>query len=127
MTRRPSTATDQTAPLGRSTLPTWSIRYRKTIRLVTPQHAAPYRVSSGTDVLMRTSTDSVKVKVNIKSVIDTFITGFLNTIAMIRGVSWELASCTATSKADDTNTTSVNIDAAIVASRAWAELTLRSV
>src|SRR5690349_10980351 len=111
MTRRPSTATDQTAPLGRSTLPTWSIRYRKTIRLATPQHAAPYSVSSGTEMLMRTSTARVNVNVNMNSVIDAFITGLRNTMPMIRGVSCELASCTATSNADDTNTTSVNMDA----------------
>ena len=35
---------------------------------------------------------------------------------MIRGVSWVLASCTAISKAEHTNTMKVNIDEAIISS-----------
>ncbi len=41
-------------------------------------------------------------------------------MAMIRGVSWALASCTATSNAEQTKTTNVNIDEAKVANTARA-------
>ena len=41
-------------------------------------------------------------------------------MAMMRGVSWALASWTATNSADETKTMNVNIDAAIVPSTARA-------
>jgi integrase len=48
------------------------------------------------------------------------IDGLRKTIPMIRGESWALASCNTTSRADDTNTTNVKIDAAKVPSTARA-------
>jgi hypothetical protein len=45
---------------------------------------------------------------------------------MTRGVSCELASCTATKSADETNTIKVNIEEAIVPNAAWAVFVGRS-
>jgi len=56
------------------------------------------------------------VKVNTKSVKEYFVTGLRKTRAMMRDVSWALASCTATSKAEETKTMKVNMDAARVSS-----------
>ena len=66
--------------------------------------------------MIRTSTACEKVKVNTNTVNEIFVTGSRNTRAMIRGVSWVLASCTAISKAEHTNTMKLNIDEAIISS-----------
>ena len=71
-------------------------------------------VSMGTVVLIRTRTAREKVKVNTNSVNESFVTGSRNTMAMIRGVSWALANCTAISRAEQTKTMNVNIDEAII-------------
>src|SRR5438477_12212576 len=55
---------------------------------------------------------------------EILVTGSRNTMAMMRGVSCELASCTATNNADDTKTMNVNMEAAMVPSTAWAVLGL---
>ncbi len=70
--------------------------------------------------MTRTRVARQKVKVNTNSVNDPFVTGSRKTKAMTRGVSWALASWTATSSAEETNTTKVNMDAAIVPSTARA-------
>ena len=54
----------------------------------------------------------MKVKVKTNAVNENFVTGSLKTIAMMRGVSWALASWTATSSAEETKTISVNMDEA---------------
>ena len=116
MTSRPSKATDRTAPLGRSDLPTWSIRYRKTPRLATQLYAARFAERKGTSVSIRTSTAREKVNVNMNTVNENFVTGSRKTMAMMRGVSCVLASCTATSSAEETKTMNVNMADAIVPS-----------
>ena len=60
------------------------------------------------------------MKVKTNTVKENLVTGSLNTMAMMRGVSWALASCTATSRAEETKTMNVNIDAAKVPSTARA-------
>ena len=74
--------------------------------------------------MMRMRAARVNVKVKTKTVNEDFVTGSLKTIAMMRGVSCELASCTATKSADETKTMNVNIEAAMVPSTAWAVLGL---
>ena len=69
---------------------------------------------------MRTRTARENVKVKTNTVKETLVPRSLNTMAMIRGVSWALASCTATSNAEQTKTTNVNIDEAKVANTARA-------
>src|SRR6516165_4479609 len=120
MTARPSKATDRRAPLGRSALPTWSIRYRKTTRLARQLYAARVDVTGGTALLIRTRAPRVNVKAKTNAVNENLVTGSLNTIAMTRGVSCELASCTETMSAEETKTMNVNIDAAMVPSTARA-------
>ena len=58
----------------------------------------------------------MKVKAKTNTANENFVTGSLKTIAMMRGVSWALASWTATSSAEETNTMNVNIDEANVPS-----------
>ena len=53
---------------------------------------------------------------NVKTVSVDFITGSRNISPMMRGVSCELASCTATSRAEETKTMKVNSDEVIVVS-----------
>jgi hypothetical protein len=64
----------------------------------------------------------IRGKVNVKTntTREIFVTRSLNTVAMIRGVSCELASWTITSSADETNTINVNIEDAMVPSTACA-------
>jgi hypothetical protein len=77
-------------------------------------------VSGGAEVVTRTRTPREKEEVKTNTTRATLVIGSRNTIAMMRGVSWELASCTATSSAEDTNTMNVNIDEAMVPRTAWA-------
>ena len=65
-------------------------------------------------MVTRTRTARVKVKVKTKTTKETLVIGSLNTIAMMRGVSWELASWTDTKRAEETNTMKVNIEEAMV-------------
>ena len=60
----------------------------------------------------------MKVKAKTNTVKENLVTGSRNTMAMMRGVSCELASCTETKSADETKTINVNIDEAMVASTA---------
>ena len=73
-------------------------------------------VRSGTKVLIRTRTEREKVKVKVNTVKENLVTGSRKTMAMIRGVSWALASCTAINRAEQTKTMNVNIDEAIIPS-----------
>ncbi len=64
--------------------------------------------------MIRTRTASVNVKENTKTVNENLVTGSRKTKAMIRGVSWALASCTAINKAEQTKMMKVNIEEAII-------------
>src|SRR5262249_52916047 len=75
---------------------------------------------NGTAALIRINAASEKVKVKTSSVKENFVTGSLNTRAMMRGVSAALASWTATSSAVQTKTMEVNSAEAIVPSTARA-------
>ena len=83
-------------------------------------YAARCAVSGGTAVLIRTNAVRENVKVNTNTIKEALVMGSLNTMPMMRGVSCELASCTATSSAEETNTMNVNIEAAMVPSTARA-------
>src|SRR4051794_39247988 len=63
---------------------------------------------------MRISTASDRVKVYTKTVSENLVTGSLKTKAMMRGVNWPLASCTASSKVEERKTMKVSIAAAKV-------------
>src|SRR6516165_11846257 len=89
-------------------------------RLARQLPPAKYVVSTGTKSSARRIAPRVNVKAKQNTTMENFMMGSLNTIAMTRGVSWELASCTATSSAEDTKTMNVNIDEAMVPSTAWA-------
>ena len=63
---------------------------------------------------MRNSTASVKVKVKTKAAMASFITGSRKRKAMMRGVSWALASWTASKRTEERKTMKVNMEAARV-------------
>ena len=77
-------------------------------------------------MVIRIKTDSEKVNAKTKMTRANLVTGSRKTMAMMRGVSSELASCTATSNAEETKTMNVNIDAAIVPSKASADFRVQS-
>src|SRR5262245_25573571 len=60
------------------------------------------------------------MNVNTNTMSDHLVTGSRKTKPIIRGVSCELASWTATSKAEETNTMKVNMDDAKVPKTDWA-------
>src|SRR5215212_5346479 len=79
----------------------------------------------GWDASSRASTPTEKVKVKVKSASAIFLKGSRYTTAMMRGVNCALASCTATSTAEQTRAISVNMDEAtmLMTSRAVSRLT----
>ena len=77
--------------------------------------AATRSVSMGTDESTRRAVATQKPNVNTNTVIDSLVMGSLKTKAIMRGVSWALANCTATSSADETKMIKVNMDDARVA------------
>src|SRR3974377_1538915 len=66
------------------------------------------------EVSMRIRTASENVKMKTNTVTENLVTGSLNTMAMIRGESWVLASCTAINRAEETKMMKVNIEEANV-------------
>src|SRR5215217_2042418 len=83
--------------------------------LATQPYAARCTVREGTQSLIRRTAATVRVNVKTNTVSENFVIGSLNTRAMIRGVSWALASCRAINSAEETNTTNENIaDARVI-------------